>query len=153
MLKGSDDTEKGEKTHYRFLQKYYHKGAFFLDNEDPILKRDYNIAVGEDMFDKSALPSVLKKRRGNFGKKGQSKYTHLTDQVLFLIITPNIFNLNFLGYDEFWSCLETWWALKRKNVRQNGRFERVWGHGKKRFKEIKALKLRIKEKSIILWNI
>ena len=83
MLKGSDDTEKGEKTHYRFLQKYYHKGAFFLDNDDPILKRDYNIAVGEDMFDKSVLPSVLKKRRGNFGKKGQSKYTHLTDQVLF----------------------------------------------------------------------
>ena len=79
--KGSDDTEKLEKTQYRFLQKYYHKGAFFLDNDNPLLQRDYNIAVGEDLFDKSVLPSVLKKRRGNFGKKGQSKYTHLTDQV------------------------------------------------------------------------
>ena len=54
-----------------------------MDDEDPILKRDYNIAVGEDLFDKSSLPSVLRKRRGNFGKKGQSKYTHLTDQVIF----------------------------------------------------------------------
>ena len=53
-----------------------------MDSDDPIFKRDYNIAVGEDLFDKSNLPSVLRKRRGTFGKKGQSKYTHLTDQVL-----------------------------------------------------------------------
>jgi hypothetical protein len=30
------------------------------------------------MQDKSALPEVLQKRKGNFGKRGQSKYTHLT---------------------------------------------------------------------------
>lgn len=65
------------------MQKYYHKGAFFMDTNDPILQRDYNVAVGEDLFDKSNLPSILRKRRGNFGKKGQSKYTHLTDQVNF----------------------------------------------------------------------
>lgn len=80
MLLGSDATEKTEKTPYRFMQKYYHKGVFFLDLEDPVLKRDYNTAVGEDMFDKSNLPKILWKRRGVFGKKGQSKYTHLTDQ-------------------------------------------------------------------------
>lgn len=80
MLLGSDATEKKEKTPYRFMQKYYHKGAFFQDLDDPILKKDYNTAVGEDLFDKSNLPKILWKRRGNFGKKGQSKYTHLTDQ-------------------------------------------------------------------------
>lgn len=31
-----------------------------------------------EMQDKSMLPSILQKRAGNFGKKGQSKYTHLT---------------------------------------------------------------------------
>lgn len=30
------------------------------------------------MQDKSMLPEILQKRTGNFGKKGQSKYKHLT---------------------------------------------------------------------------
>ncbi len=30
------------------------------------------------MQDKSMLPEILQKRQGNFGKKGQSKYKHLT---------------------------------------------------------------------------
>jgi microfibrillar-associated protein 1 len=80
MLLGSDATEDRSKTKYRFMQKYYHKGAFFNDQDDAILKRDYNTAVGEDLFDRSNLPKILWKRRGEFGKKGQSKYTHLTDQ-------------------------------------------------------------------------
>jgi microfibrillar-associated protein 1 len=36
--------------------------------------------VGEDLWDKSQLPGTLQKRRGVFGKKGQSKYTHLTNE-------------------------------------------------------------------------
>jgi microfibrillar-associated protein 1 len=36
--------------------------------------------VGEDKMDKSVLPAVLQKRRGEFGKKGQSKWTHLTGE-------------------------------------------------------------------------
>lgn len=43
------------------------------------MNRDFNMPVGEEMADKSVLPDILQKRRGNFGKKGQSKYTHLTD--------------------------------------------------------------------------
>jgi microfibrillar-associated protein 1 len=31
-----------------------------------------------EMQDKSGLPAILQKRKGAFGKKGQSKYTHLT---------------------------------------------------------------------------
>ena len=62
------------------MQRYYSTGAFFQDSEDPIFQRDYNTAVGEDLWDKSGLPKCLQKRRDQFGKKGQSKYTHLTDQ-------------------------------------------------------------------------
>lgn len=36
--------------------------------------------VGEELVDKSVMPSIMQKRRGNYSKKGQSKYTHLTDQ-------------------------------------------------------------------------
>jgi len=39
------------------------------------------VPVGEDLFNKEILPNILKKRRGNFGKSGQSKYTHLTNEV------------------------------------------------------------------------
>jgi len=77
---GSDDTEKGEKTKYRFMQTYYHKGGFFQDSDDPIFKRDYNIAVGEEIRDKTMLPKIMQVRRDKFGKKGQTKYTHLNDQ-------------------------------------------------------------------------
>jgi microfibrillar-associated protein 1 len=52
------------------MQKYYHKGAFYQDKEDEILNRDYNIAVGEDLYDKSIMPNLKQKRRGEYGKKG-----------------------------------------------------------------------------------
>ena len=68
------------------MQKYFHKGAFYQNSDDPIFSRDFNTAVGEDLFDKSSLPSILQKRRGNFGRRGQSKYTHLTDQVNKIMI-------------------------------------------------------------------
>ena len=78
-----EDTKIGkykreEKSSYRFMQKYYHVGAF-ADKDDELFKRDYNIAVGTDLFDKSNLPGAKQVRRGWEFKKGQSKYTHLTD--------------------------------------------------------------------------
>jgi microfibrillar-associated protein 1 len=65
-----------QKSAYKFMQKFYSKGIFG-DQDDPIFKRDYNIAVGEDLFDKSVLPSIKHVRRGQEHKKGKSKYTHL----------------------------------------------------------------------------
>ncbi len=67
---GSDSTEVREKSKYRFMQKYYHSGAFYQDNKDELLNRDYNIAVGEDLYEKSIMPTLKHKRRGEYGKKG-----------------------------------------------------------------------------------
>ncbi|PFH37087.1 micro-fibrillar-associated protein 1 [Besnoitia besnoiti] len=71
------------KYKYNFMQKYYHRGAFFQDlarsGEEPLYLRDYNAPVGEDRWDKKILPSAMRVRRGEFGKQGQTKHTHLVD--------------------------------------------------------------------------
>lgn len=71
-----------EKTKIKFMQKYYHKGAFYMDEEsmdaDDVRKRNYNEATLEDKFNKAALPKVMQVKK--FGKIGNTKYTHLKDQ-------------------------------------------------------------------------
>lgn len=79
---GTDETSKPEKQKQAYMQKYYSKGSFFQERDeegrlDPIFMRDYNAPVSGD-FDKSILPASMQKRRGEWGMKGQSKYTHLT---------------------------------------------------------------------------
>ena len=60
---GSDATNKKEQVAYKFMQRFYHKGAFFRDEQEgkdnPLFARDYNMPVGEDKMDKSVLPAVL----------------------------------------------------------------------------------------------
>ncbi|XP_006454544.1 hypothetical protein AGABI2DRAFT_182515 [Agaricus bisporus var. bisporus H97] len=78
-----EDTEKAEKSRaekskgqQKFLQKYWHKGAFHQDEE--ILKRHDFTEATESTVDVSLLPKVMQVR--NFGKRSRTKYTHLLDQ-------------------------------------------------------------------------
>ncbi|WFD33364.1 hypothetical protein MCUN1_000177 [Malassezia cuniculi] len=56
-----------------FMQKYYHKGAFFQDMD--ILQRDFT-EQSVDAVDKTALPRIMQVR--DFGKRSRSKWTHLS---------------------------------------------------------------------------
>ena len=71
-------TNKGVKGKYKFLQKYYHRGAFYLDKEETVFKQDFSEPTLEDHFDKTILPKVMQVK--NFGRCGRTKYTHLVDQ-------------------------------------------------------------------------
>ncbi|XP_043933636.1 microfibrillar-associated protein 1 [Protopterus annectens] len=71
-------TNKAVKGKYKFLQKYYHRGAFFMDEEEDVFKRDFSAPTLEDHFNKTILPKVMQVK--NFGRSGRTKYTHLVDQ-------------------------------------------------------------------------
>ncbi|KAG1700108.1 hypothetical protein DVH05_011920 [Phytophthora capsici] len=76
-------SEPKEKKKLKFMQKYYHKGAFYVDDDsirtkDDVRKRDATEATLEDKFNKEMLPTVMQVK--NFGRAGRTKYTHLADQ-------------------------------------------------------------------------
>ncbi|EPZ35969.1 hypothetical protein ROZALSC1DRAFT_26498 [Rozella allomycis CSF55] len=70
--------EKPKGGKIEFLQRYYHKGAFYQDiqESEDIFKRDFNQPTLDDHIKKDALPDVMKKKK--FGKRGQTKWTHLS---------------------------------------------------------------------------
>ncbi|KAG0487540.1 hypothetical protein HPP92_009635 [Vanilla planifolia] len=75
------------KQKWRFMQKYYHKGAFFQSNpddrattagSDEIYRRDFSAPTGEDKMDKTILPKVMQVK--HFGRSGRTKWTHLVQE-------------------------------------------------------------------------
>eukprot|EP00117_Sycon_ciliatum_P026078 scpid79785/ scgid21490/ Microfibrillar-associated protein 1 len=71
-------TNKALKGKVKYLQKYYHRGAFYLNEEENVLTQDFHQPTLEDHFDKTVLPKVMQVK--NFGRTGRTKYTHLVDQ-------------------------------------------------------------------------
>ena len=60
-----------------FMQKYYHKGAFYQDDSE-VLKRNYATAAVEDQtVNKEILPKYMQVRGDEYGKRGKTKWTHL----------------------------------------------------------------------------
>eukprot|EP00177_Eucheuma_denticulatum_P002572 GFKZ01004621.1.p1 GENE.GFKZ01004621.1~~GFKZ01004621.1.p1 ORF type:complete len:400 (+),score=118.74 GFKZ01004621.1:128-1327(+) len=78
--------ESGERARPAFLQKFYKMGPFFLETDESgrykeeIYNRDYNRGTSEDGVNREALPAPMQVRRGEFGKAGRSKYTHLANE-------------------------------------------------------------------------
>lgn len=84
-----------------FLQKYWHKGAFYqvgfhaiipeslltrcMQDTDELKKRDLSGAV-ESQVDVSLLPKIMQVK--NFGKRSRTKYTHLKDQDTSMVPPP-----------------------------------------------------------------
>lgn len=73
--KESKNKDRGQHT---FMQKYYHKGAFYQDTESDVLKRDYSAPTIDEVRNKEVLPKIMQVK--NFGLAGRTKYTHLVDQ-------------------------------------------------------------------------
>jgi len=80
-----------EKTKMRFMQKYYHKGAFFQEAGDDAFtttekaeiftSRDFNEATASEKgVDRQNVPEAMKLRHGQFGRAGRSKWTHLANE-------------------------------------------------------------------------
>jgi microfibrillar-associated protein 1 len=78
---------QSSKQKWRFMQKYYHKGAFFQSNSDDraatvgtdnIFTRDFSAPTGEDKMDKTILPKVMQVK--HFGRSGRTKWSHLVNE-------------------------------------------------------------------------
>lgn len=82
LIRMNEDARQN-KPKMKFLQKYYHKGVFYMDNDslkqsDDVRAKEYMAPTLEDHVDKEKLPQILQVK--NFGKRGRTKYTHLLDQ-------------------------------------------------------------------------
>ena len=77
---------KQDKAKWKFLQKYYHRGAYFQDEDEtgnnrlgPVMMQDFGGATGKDAVgDKSTMPAPMQVK--NFGFRSQVKWTHLSKE-------------------------------------------------------------------------
>ena len=71
------------KEHMKFMQKYYHKGAFApqdVAEAEELSQRSAMVPVGDDLYDKSIMPETMQVRGDDYLKKGRTKWTHLSNE-------------------------------------------------------------------------
>jgi len=69
-----------ERQTQKFLQRYFHKGVFFQDDDELVEKLKVRAAAPtmDDKFDRSVLPEIMQTKY--FGKRSQQKHTHLSKE-------------------------------------------------------------------------
>lgn len=72
MAYAAETRARKPRGHQGFMQKYYHRGAFFQDMD--ILQRDFT-EQSADAVDKTMLPRIMHVR--DFGKRSRSKWTYV----------------------------------------------------------------------------
>jgi len=98
-----------KKRKMKFMQKYYHKGAFFNDADDDIYTNDITVernlvnsnrymeATGKDKYTNyDKLRKIQQKKR--FGLMSQSKWTHLLNEDTTMMDDNNIKNVNYYKF-------------------------------------------------------
>ena len=71
------------KEYMKFMQKYYHKGAFVpqgVAEAEELSQRSAMVAVGDDLYDKTIMPESMQVRGDDYQKKGRTKWTHLSNE-------------------------------------------------------------------------
>ncbi|KAJ8637617.1 hypothetical protein MRB53_011884 [Persea americana] len=87
----------------RFMQRYYHKGAFFQSEVDDMYQHDFSAPTGGDRMDKTKLPKVM--QVNNFGRRGRTKWTLLLNE-------------DTTDWNSLWACNEL--LQKKYNDRMAG---------------------------------
>ncbi|CAD6887496.1 unnamed protein product [Tilletia caries] len=76
LARAKESRDAKSKGQQGFMQKYYHKGAFFQDM-DILKKHDFTEAT-EGHVDVNNLPKLMQVR--DYGKRSRSKWTHLANE-------------------------------------------------------------------------
>ena len=82
LLKLNSENAK-PKHKMKFMQKYYHKGAYFVDDSErskELAERDYTTPTGDDLLEKTIMPKEYLVRGDDYYRKGRTKYTHLANE-------------------------------------------------------------------------
>ncbi|EPX73158.1 microfibrillar-associated protein family protein [Schizosaccharomyces octosporus yFS286] len=74
-----ESRQEKKKKPVQFLQKFYHKGAFYQD-QDILRNRDYSEAAEGEIQHKETLPKAMQVRGNAFGMAGQTRWTHLANE-------------------------------------------------------------------------
>ncbi|KAF3903493.1 hypothetical protein ABW20_dc0108961 [Dactylellina cionopaga] len=113
-----------------FMQKFYHKGAFYQNDDSELMKRNYATAKLEDgVVNLETMPKALQVRSmDQLGKRGRTKWTHLAAE-----------DTTSLGRDEGYGFAAA--AMKKK-----GKFEELKGISDERYMSDKMRERKEREK-------